>query len=102
MPKIDVEIAESLPEPLEGHTYTIGECELFTSQVRSYKGLRVDMTAEDGTKVVAALWTREIAGTKSKLGAFVAALGDDTDKWIGKKVKIVKWRSGDREIQVVP
>ena len=102
MPKIDVEIAEQLPEPLEGHTYQIKETELFTSQVRGYKGLRVAMTDLEGdTEVVAALWTRDIAGEKSKLGAFIVALGNDTDTWNGKKIKILKWRSGDRQIEVV-
>ena len=101
MPKINVEIAEQLPEPIEGKTYTITETELFTSQVRGYKGLRVSMTAEDGTQVVAALWTRDIAGEKSKLGAFITALGNDTDNWIGKKVRVVTWRPGDRKIEVI-
>jgi len=101
MPKINVEIAEQLPEPVEGHTYTIGEPELFTSQVRGYKGLRVPMTEDDGTQVVAALWMRDVAGEKSKLGAFITALGGDTDTWTAKKVKIVSWRASNRVIQVV-
>ena len=102
MPKINVEIAETLPEPLEGHIYTITETELFTSQVRGYKGLRVAMTDIEGDKpVVAALWMREIAGSKSKLGSFVAALGDDSDTWVGKKIKFVTWRPNDRKIEVI-
>jgi len=103
MPKIDVEIAEQLPEPEEGHTYQIKETELFTSQVRGYKGLRVAMTdVYDSTEVVAALWTRDIAGEKSKLGAFIVALGSDTDTWPGKKINILRWKTGDRQIEVVP
>lgn len=101
MPKIQVEIAESLPEPLEGHTYQITEAEPFTSQVRSYKGLRVTMLDEAGNTVVSALWTRDIAGEKSKLGSFIVALGNETDAWIGKKIKFVTWRLGDRKIEVV-
>jgi len=102
MPKINVEIAESLPEPIEGHIYTITETELFTSQVRGYKGLRVAMTDQaDGNQVVAALWMREIAGSKSKLGSFISILGDETDAWVGKKIRFVTWRPGDRKIEVI-
>lgn len=102
MPKLNVEIAESLPEPLEGHIYEIGESELFTSQVRGYKGLRVPMKdVNTSTEVVAALWMREIAGSSSKLGAFISVLGEDTDAWTGKKVQILTWRQGDRKIVVV-
>jgi len=102
MPKVNVEIAESLPEPEEGKTYTIREAEVFTSQVRSYKGIRVSMVAEDNTEVVTALWTRDIAGEKSKLGTFISVLGNDTDKWISKKIKFVSWRPGNRKIEQVP
>jgi hypothetical protein len=101
MPKINVEIAEQLPEPQEGHTYTITSAELFTSTVRAYKGLRVNLEEADGTKVVAPLWMREIAGEKSKLGSFVKCLGDDTDKWVGHKIKFVAWRQNNREINQV-
>jgi hypothetical protein len=102
MPKIKVEIAESLPEPAEGHIYVIGEAELFTSQVRGYKGLRVPMVdVADNSEVVAALWMREVAGSMSKLGAFVSVLGEDTDSWTNKKIQIVAWRQGNRKIGVI-
>ena len=102
MPKINVEIAEQLPEPLEGHTYLIHDAELFTSQVRGYKGLRVPLTDQtDQTEVIAVLWTRDIAGEKSKLGSFISVLGNDTDNWNGKKIKILKWRPGERQIELV-
>jgi hypothetical protein len=102
MPKINVEIAETLPEPMEGHIYTITETELFTSQVRGYKGLRVAMTdQESGNQVVAALWMREIAGSKSKLGSFISVLGDESDSWVGKQIKFVTWRPNDRKIEVI-
>jgi len=102
MPKINVEIAEQLPEPLEGHIYQIHDPELFTSAVRSYKGLRVPLTDQtDQMEVIAVLWTRDIAGEKSKLGAFISVLGNDTDTWNGKKIKILKWRPGERQIEVV-
>jgi len=101
MPKLDVDIADELPEPVEGQIYTIDGADLFVSQVRGYKGLRVSMIALDGTKVVAALWMREVAGENSKLGSFVKALGDTTEAWVGKKVKFVSWKAQNRKIEVV-
>lgn len=102
MPKIKTEIAESLPEPIEGHIYQIIEAELFTSQVKSYKGIRVGMKdVADGSEVVSALWMRDIAGEKSKLGSFISTLGDNTDSWTGKKIKFVTWRPNDRKIEVL-
>ena len=102
MPKLKVEIAESLPEPLENHIYVIGEAELFTSQVHGWKGLRVPMSdVADKSEVISALWMREVAGEKSKLGAFVSVLGEETDSWAGKKIQIVAWRQGNRKIGVV-
>ena len=47
------------------------------------------------------LWLRPVVGSRSKLGAFIAALGNDIDKWVGKKVKIITWRHRNREIKVV-
>jgi len=102
MPKVKVEIAESLPEPIEAHIYVITEAELFTSQVRGYKGIRVSMKdVANGAEVVAALWMREVAGEKSKLGSFISTLGDNTDSWVGKKIKFVTWRPNDRKIEVL-
>ena len=102
MPEIKVEIVEQLPEPLEGHTYQIHDPEIFTSAVKGYKGLRVPMTDQaDQSEVVAALWTRDIAGEKSKLGSFIVVLGTELDNWNGKKIKILKWRPGERQIEVV-
>jgi len=102
MVKLKTEVAESLPEPLEGHIYTIGEADLFTSQVRGYKGLRVPMKdVKDDTEVIAVLWMREVAGENSKLGAFLSVLGDETDSWKGKKIQVVAWREKNRKIQLV-
>jgi len=101
MPKIDVKLAEQLPEPKENKIYKITGAELFTSQVRAYKGLRVTMESTDGEKAVSALWTRTVAGERSKLGAFVKALGDDTDTWVGKTIQFAAWRQGNREIRLV-
>jgi hypothetical protein len=101
MPEIPVEIAEQLPEPKENETYTIQEVETFTSQVRAYKGLRVKMVTAQNEVAVSALWLRQVAGKKSKLGAFVTALGNNTDNWVNRRIRIVAWRDKNREIQLV-
>lgn len=101
MPKLDVEIAEQLPEPEEGKIYTIESAEAFTSQVRSYKGIRVSMVDENNKHFVVPIWTRDIVGSKSKLGAFITALGQDTDTWTGTKIRFAAWRQGNRKIEVV-
>ena len=102
MPKINVEVAETQPEPQENHVYIIGECELFTSQIHGYKGLRVPMKDEaDQKEIVAALWMREVAGKQSKLGAFITVLGQDTDTWLGKKIMVKSWRPNLRKIEVL-
>jgi hypothetical protein len=101
MVKLKTEIAELLPEPQEGKIYTISTCELFTSPVKGYKGLRVNMVAEDGAKVASSLWTRDIAGQKSKLGAFITVLGEETDAWEGRKIRFLAWRIENRKIEVL-
>jgi hypothetical protein len=101
MPEIPTKIAEQLPEPKENETYTITEVETFTSQVRAYKGLRVTMVTANNETAVSALWLREVAGKKSKLGSFLTALGTNTDNWVNKRIRFVAWRDKNREIQLV-
>jgi len=101
MPEIKIEIAEEVPKPVEGKIYIIQEVEFFTSTVRSYKGLRVTMVGEANETVVETLWTREIAGVRSKVGAFIHALGKETDAWKGKHIRLVEWHANNRKIEVV-
>jgi len=101
MPEIKTELVDELPKPTEGQIYTIMSVEVFTSPVRSYKGIRVAMTDRDNKAIGETLWTREVAGEKSKLGSFLKALGKETDAWIGKHIKFVAWSQGNRKIEVV-
>lgn len=101
MPEIKTTTTDELPEPEAGKVYKIGEVEEFTSAVRGFKGLRVDMKDSKGNTVVASLWLREVVGLKSKLGSFIKALGKNTDNWKGKKVRVVKWGVGNREVELV-
>jgi hypothetical protein len=56
------------------------------------------------------LWSREVAGGKSKLGAFLNAFteffGDEdealnTDSWVNHTIRIISWKPRAREIKVV-
>jgi len=101
MPKIKVEIAEQLPEPIEGTIYTIRSADIITTQVKSYKGIRVTMTDQNNKEATTMLWLREVAGEQSKLGSFIKALGDDTDAWVSKKIRFATWRPSTRRIEVI-
>jgi len=103
MPKItDVKLAERRPfyEGLEG---VIVQAEEVKTLIRGYNGIRVTIKDDNGVEYSEMLWKRPEVGTRSKLGAFMTELGDDTDEWIGKRIKILVWKEKAREIaQVVP
>jgi len=99
--KIATQLADEVPKPQEGQTYTIKKVESVTTQVRQFAGIRVELKGRGDENVVDVLWAREVAGANSKLGAFMTALGKDTDDWIGKKVRFVAWGERNRQIEVV-
>jgi len=101
MPKIDTQLVGEQESPDIGVVYTITDVDEFKSAVQSFKGYRVTMKDATGNEVVEALWKQEVAGPNSKIGAYITALGNDTDKWIGKKVKYINWVKGNRNIEVV-
>ena len=89
-------------EPSETLEYEIVNVEEVVTAVRGLHGLRVTLKELKTNQTFATmLWLRETVGEHSKLGAFVKALGDDTDKWIGKKIRIVSWKPRQREIELV-
>ena len=98
--KLKTDTVDELPEAAEGQTYEITEVEEFTSQIRGYKGLRVSMKDKEGEEVVEALWLRDVAGSRSKLGSFIVVLGKDTDAWIGKSITFISWKPSNRVIQL--
>jgi len=99
--KIGTQLADEVPKPQEGGTYTIKKAEALTTQVRQFGGIRVELKSKGDETVVEILWMREVAGANSKLGSFITALGKDTDNWIGKKIRFVKWGERNRQIEVV-
>lgn len=84
-----------------GHKYTIITVEPFTSEVQQYNGWRVTLDGGKDNLIAIPLWQVEIAGRKSKFGAFIVALGNNPDKWIGKTIEFVTWAERNRQIKVV-
>lgn len=101
MPKIDTQMVGEQEAPEIGVLYTITDVDEFKSAVQGYKGYRITMKDAKGNEVVEALWKQEVAGPNSKIGAYITALGDNTDAWKGKKVKYTTWTKGNRNIEVV-
>lgn len=103
MVKLEVNL---FSEPKVGEIYTITEFEQTEIQTRdgARDALRITLKPEDETDEVnysVTLWLSDNAGLTSKLGSFVATLGNDTALWLNKKVKFVAWSQANREIEVV-
>jgi len=101
VPEIDVELAEQLPRFMAGLVLTIKSAEIVKTQQRGFEGVRVTAVDDAGNEYAEMLWKRSSVGAKSKLGCFIAVLGKNTDAWIGKRIRIIRWSEKDREIQLV-
>jgi len=101
MPKIQTEFRAEKPF-YEGLVGEIKTAEVLKTAVSGYDGVRVTVEeAGTGEKYAEMLWIRGFVGLKSKLGAFISELGDNTDSWVGKTIRIVRWKEKDRQIQIV-
>ena len=115
VPKIPTVTVKSLPAFHPDLTCQILSAEQLKTPQRGFEGIRVRAKAyncaihtlteedkeksKDGADHSEMLWTRPEVGVTSKLGAFMSELGDDTDAWIGKWIKVTKWAVKDREIE---
>lgn len=101
MGKIDSEVADELPEIIAGKTYRISSAEATTTDVHDYKAVVVILeSVPEGDAYNTMLWIQKTVSQRSKLGAFLSALGDNTDKWKDKVIEVVKWAEKDREIRI--
>jgi hypothetical protein len=99
--EIDAELIKRLPEPEEGKVYRIESVEYVETPLQGLKGWRVTLReVSTGTLYVSVLWKRDRVGSKSKLGCFIAVLGNKTDNWTGKTIKFVSWKPKDRRIEL--
>jgi hypothetical protein len=100
-PKINTEV-QAEPPFFAGLLGEIQTAEAVKTAVSGYEGIRVKVEEiSTGDEYVEMLWVRGFVGAKSKLGCFIQALGDNTDAWAGKVIRIVKWEQKDRIIEVV-
>jgi len=102
MPKIEGKLAENKPF-FVGLVGEIVAAEIVKTAVSGYNGVRCRVKDDaDGQEYGEMLWIRPEMGTKSKLGAFMAVLGSETDNWLHKRVRILRWADKDRDIEEVP
>lgn len=101
MPKITANLATNKPF-FAGLVGEIIAAEEIKTAVQGYNGIRCKIKSDEGEEYAEMLWIRGEIGIKSKLGAFMTTLGSDTDLWLHKKVRILKWEAKDRDLEEVP
>jgi len=100
-PVIDTEVREGADDVEVGVAYQIVNVEQLTTDVQSLSGIRVSLldSKKGGGNVM--LWQRKVTGTTSKLGAYIQALGNNTDKWLNKWVVHEPWQTRNNVLTVV-
>lgn len=101
MPKIGTKVQEAADDVAIGVEYEIANVSEVDTEISHYKGIRVELLSKKGDEGSVMLWQRPVTSPKSKLGAFIDLLGDDTDKWLHKSVKFTDWRIGARIIELI-
>lgn len=98
-PKLSVKLPD--PEPVKDGIYTITKVEEVNVNTPNgqMSGFRVSLVDDRGSPYSTMLWEKETASKKSKIGAFVSALGPDTDLWINHKVLFASWAEKDRVVK---
>jgi len=84
-----------------GKDYVIMSVDDFTSEVQNLHGWRVTLDGGKDDTLAIPLWFREVVSQRSKMGSFIAALGNDPDAWNGHTIQFVSWVDRNREIKVV-
>jgi len=100
MPKLGVEVREGADNVDLNTPYEVVNVEEVTTDVSAYAGIRVEFLSKAAKTGTIMLWKRPVTGTASKLGVFITALGDNTDKWLHKWVIFIGWEKGNRNIEV--
>jgi len=85
-----------------GKKYNIILVDTVKTEVQKWEGVRVQLASSLTDVIAIMLWIGETVSGTSKLGAFIGALGDETDQWRGKNIKFVRWTEKNRKIEVLP
>ena len=101
MPKINAKFVENKPF-FPGLVGEIVAAEEVKTAVSGYNGVRCRIKGDNEIEYGEMLWIRAEVGTKSKLGAFMSVFGSDTDLWLKKRVRILRWADKDRDVEEVP
>ena len=100
-PVVDTEVRESADNVKENVPYQITNVEDIVTDVQQYSGLRVSLVSAKGEEGGVVLWKRKVTGKGSKLGVFIVALGNNTDRWLRKWVIFKTWENRNRVLEVV-
>ena len=90
-------------EPRVNEEYNIISVDEVTTR-NGLQGVRVELTSKntlDKRSYGVTLWPSSQVSATSKWGAFIVTLGNDTDKWIGKHIRIFSLESRKCEIAIV-
>jgi len=100
-PVVDTEVREGADDVNEGIPYEIVNVESIDTDVQHLSGIRVSLQDQKGGEGNVMLWRRKVTGTSSKLGAYITALGNNTDKWLHKWVIHEPWQVRNNVLTVV-
>ena len=100
-PKINTILREGADDVALNTPYEITNVEDITTEAQGYKGYRVELLSPKADIGSVMLWQRPITSPDSKLGSFITALGDNTDKWLGKWIIFKGWEIKNRTIEVI-
>jgi hypothetical protein len=101
LPIIDTEVREGADDVQLGVSYEIVGVEDIVTDVQQLSGIRVVLKSPQGDEGSVVLWKRKVTGTTSKLGVFIEALGNNTDRWLHKWIVFRAWLPRDRKIEVL-
>lgn len=101
MPRIESKLAENKPF-FAGLVGEIVAAEVIKTAVSGYNGVRTKVKDISGQEYGEMLWIRQEVGQNSKLGCFMSVFGSETDLWLHKHVRILRWEEKERAIEEVP
>ena len=79
----------------KGGIYEIQTAEGITTRM-NLSGVRVSLRSRDGKdqrEYAVTLWPAEQVSATSKWGSFVSVLGNNTDSWVNKWIRVDEWQS---------
>lgn len=103
MPRIGTKVQESGDSVEEGVEYTISRVNWLPKSSAGFDNYRVMCVPDDSDEEhMINLWDREVATPRSKLGSFLITFGNNTDDWVGRRFRLIRWRDRERVIEPLP